>query len=47
MDKDSRPTTATVTDLMGLFAYLESQGKIIARNNSSIREVADSTAQLE
>lgn len=46
MDKDSRPTTTSMTELMSLFAYLEDQGKIITRNNNSIKDIADSTAQL-
>ena len=37
MDTDSRPTTKDVTELMGLFSYLEDQGKIIGRNNGSVR----------
>ena len=37
MDKDSRPDTKDVTELMALFAYLEGQGKIISRNNGSVR----------
>lgn len=47
MDKDSRPSAASITDLMMLFAYLEDQGRIIARNNSSIRELAEATQKLQ
>ena len=47
MDKDSRPNTETMTDLMALYSYLGAQGQIISRNNASIKEVAERTAEAE
>lgn len=46
MDKDSRPNTETITDLMALYSYLEAQGQIISRNNNSIKEVAERTVEM-
>lgn len=46
MDKDSRPNTETMTDLMALYSYLEAQGQIITRNNNSIKEVAERTVEM-
>lgn len=46
MDKDSRPNTETMTDLMTLYSYLEEQGQIIARNNNSIKQVAEKTSEM-
>lgn len=46
MDKDSRPNTETMTDLMSLYSYLEAQGQIITRNNASIKQVAEQTAEM-
>jgi hypothetical protein len=40
MDKDSRPNAAAITELMNLFTYHEDQGRVITRNNNSIKEIA-------
>ena len=47
MDKDSRPTATNITDLMSLFTYFENQGKIIIRNNQSIKQLCDEVSSLE
>lgn len=46
LDKDSRPNKESVTELMSLFSYHESQGAIITRNNDSIKQVAQDISAL-
>ena len=41
MDKDSRPTTDHIAELMNLFAYFESQDAIITRNNASRKNITE------
>lgn len=43
LNKDSRPNTDTMTELMELYSYLENQGKIIVRNNTDIENLANET----
>lgn len=37
MDKDSRPTTETMSELMELFSFMEAQISIIDRNNLDVK----------
>ena len=43
LNKDSRPNTDTMTELMELYSYLENQGNIIVRNNTDIENLANET----
>ena len=43
LNKDSRPNTDTMTELMEVYSYLENQGKIIVRNNTDIENLANKT----
>lgn len=43
MDKDSRPTTETMSELMELFSFMEAQISIIDRNNLDVKQIATLT----
>jgi hypothetical protein len=43
MSKDSRPSNQTITELMELYSYFESQGTIVDRNHNDIQHLHQNT----